>query len=94
MDIVIRTFDGCPHADLAETRLREALGDVSIRREMVDDPEEAERLEFRGSPTILVDGRDLFGDPADPVGLSCRLYRTEDGLEGSPSVAQLREVLR
>lgn len=93
MEIVIRTFEGCPHADLAETRIREALGDASVHREMVVDPEDAQRLEFRGSPTILVDGRDLFGDPADPVGLSCRLYRTEDGLDGSPSVAQLREVL-
>ncbi len=40
-------------------------------------------MQFRGSPTVLVDGWDPFLDPASPVGLSCRVYRTEDGVTGA-----------
>jgi hypothetical protein len=40
------------------------------------------------SPTILVDGRDPWAETSDGFGLSCRIYRTEAGLEGSPSLAQ------
>jgi hypothetical protein len=61
--------------------------------ERVATPEDAERLRFRGSPTILIDGRDPFANEAAPFGLSCRVYRTERGLEGSPSLEQLREAL-
>ena len=48
---------------------------------------------MHGSPTLLVDGRDPWADAEAPVGLACRIYRTEAGAEGSPSVAQLAEVL-
>ncbi|WP_040493594.1 hypothetical protein, partial [Ilumatobacter nonamiensis] len=62
-------------------------------RRIVDTPEEAERTRFRGSPSILVDGVDPFTDADAPVGLSCRMYQTPDGLAGSPTLDQLREVL-
>ncbi len=57
-------------------------------------PEEAEAAQFRGSPTVLVNGRDPFLDHERPVGLSCRVYRTPDGLSGSPTVEQLVEALQ
>jgi hypothetical protein len=53
----------------------------------------AERVGFRGSPTILIDGRDPFATGAEPIGMSCRVFRTEDGAQGAPTEAQLREVL-
>jgi hypothetical protein len=59
----------------------------------VNTVEQAERWRFRGSPSVLVDGTDPFAEPDSPVGLSCRLYRTPDGVAGSPSVSQLVEVL-
>jgi hypothetical protein len=50
---------------------------------------------FRGSPTVLVDGRDPFLDRDSPVGrLACRVDRTEDGLAGAPTVDQLVAALR
>jgi hypothetical protein len=97
--ITVLYFDGCPNWQIADGRLHEALdtagltGHVEINYQMVDTPEEAERLGFRGSPTILVDGRDPWSDSGGPVGLSCRIYRTEAGAEGSPSVQQLAEAL-
>ena len=37
-------------------------------------------------------GVDPFVEASAPVGFACRVYRTEAGLEGAPSVTQLREV--
>jgi len=53
----------------------------------------AERAECRGSPTILIDGRDPFATGAEPIGMSCRVFRTEDGPQGPPTEAQPRLVL-
>ena len=55
--------------------------------------EEADRVGFRGSPSVLIDGTDPFSDPDAPVGLSCRVYSTPDGLAGSPTLEQLRTAL-
>ena len=54
---------------------------------------DAEALGFSGSPTILVDGIDLFRQPDALVGLSCRLYRTAQGPTGAPSIEQLTTAL-
>ena len=97
--MTLRFLDGCPHWQTADARLREALdltghADVSVIHELVETPEDAERLGFIGSPTVLVDGSDPFAVPGSPVGLACRLYVTPGGLAGSPTVDQLREVVR
>jgi hypothetical protein len=98
VDIKLRYFDGCPNWRIAAERLGEALGetdrpDQQVVLEEVVTPEEAETLRFQGSPTILIDGEDPFADGAALFGLSCRVYRTERGLEGSPSVEQVRQAL-
>ena len=92
-------FDGCPNWQEADERLREALAragrdDVRVERHLVATHEEAVSAGFRGSPTVLVNGWDPFADPDAPVGLSCRMYRTENGLAGSPTIEQLLTVLR
>ena len=96
MDIVIRYFDGCPHWATARERLEEALLaeglSAGIHLETVSSPEQAERVKFKGSPTILIDGRDPFPGE-DGWGFTCRVYETEAGAEGSPSVAQIRGIL-
>jgi hypothetical protein len=68
--------------------------DLVIERERVESAERAQEMDFRGSPTVLIDGADPFLDRSAPVGLSCRLYRTDGVTEGAPSLAQLRAVLR
>lgn len=94
VDVTFLYFDSCPNWKLANTALAEAatLEDrtLAINYQLVDTFEAAEALEFRGSPTILVDGVDPFADRDAPVGLSCRVYRTETG---APSVEQLREAI-
>lgn len=95
--ITLRYFDGCPNWKVARARLAEALvriGDArTVSLESVETALEADELGFRGSPTILIDGKDPF-DAVGSTGLSCRVYRTEAGLEGAPSVDQLIAVMK
>lgn len=99
MEVRLRYFEGCPHWRTMYYRLRAALraermpGSEPIL-ESVDTRDDAERLRFLGSPTLLVDGRDPFDDGLSIASLTCRAYKTPGGLEGSPTMEQLREVLR
>ncbi|MFQ5967049.1 MAG: thioredoxin family protein [Acidimicrobiia bacterium] len=94
MDVTLQYFNGCANWKIAQSRLRQILGDDwEIHYQLVESFEDAERLGFRGSPTVLVDGRDPFADESAPIGFACRVYRTESGSEGTPSIDQLREAL-
>ena len=42
-----------------------------ILNQLIQTHEQAESLGFRGSPTILIEGRDPFAAQAPPVGLAC-----------------------
>ncbi len=91
-------FEDCPHWRTADSRLKEALigagaDPVRVVYQQVTTAEDAEASGFGGSPTILVDGADPFARPDDPMGLSCRLYRSAAGSEPAPTVEQLRAVL-
>lgn len=96
MDIALLYFDDCPNWRVADERLAAIAAeraDLKVTRHLVDTLEEAERVGFHGSPSILVDGVDVFAEPDAGVGLSCRVYRTPDGLAGAPTVEQLRAAL-
>lgn len=98
MTITIQYFAGCPHWKLADERVRRVLrdlarSDVKLEYELIDSPEAADRAHFRGSPTILIDGRDPFAGQDQQFGLSCRVYETEAGAQGAPTEAQLERLL-
>jgi hypothetical protein len=95
LDVTLLYFDGCPSWELADQRLDELAGelDLVVTRQKVETPEAAEQWSFRGSPTILVDGHDVFAVGDEPVGLSCRIYETPDGPAGAPTLQQLRQVV-
>ena len=95
-EITLQYFDGCSNWQVARERLSEALGIVGLttlqpQLQRVETPEEAERVGFQGSPTILIDGRDAFAHQPGPGGLACRLY---DRPGGSPSVEQLVDAMK
>jgi hypothetical protein len=97
MDLRLLYFDGCPHWRVAEQRLRSALAsaglDDQVEHVLVETPEDAERLGFLGSPTILIDGHDPFARGDELPAMACRVFSTPNGLEGSPTVEQLADVL-
>ena len=68
MDIELQYFEGCPSWRVADERLATLATerpDLTVTHRLVESLEEAERLGFRGSPTILVEGVDLSrrGEP-------------------------------
>ncbi len=98
MELTLQYFDGCPNWKIAERRLATLIQqqglEVEIRYQLIDSPEAAAEHGFRGSPTILVNGSDPFAAPDAPVGLSCRVYPTDDGPAGSPTLQQLAEAMQ
>lgn len=91
----LQYIDGCPHGRVAGEHLAalaEELG-FALVHQRITTPHEARRLGFRGSPTILVDGRDPFARGDEPTGLACRVFATPDGAAGSPTIEQLRSAL-
>ena len=94
----------CPSHEEGAELLRAALAaedlDVPVVAIEVTSEEDAQRLQFIGSPTFRVGGRDLDTRPV-PTGaaglyaLTCRAYRREDGrISPLPTLAWLRQALR
>jgi hypothetical protein len=93
--IEFRYWEGCPShpeaMELLEQVLRERAIDAEVEVREVTSREQAEALRFPGSPTILVDGRDVDPEGANArPALNCRIYRLPDG---SPSPVPSREQL-
>ena len=65
---------------------------VTLQYQLIESPEMAARVGFHGSPTLLIDGVDPFVTGDEPVGMTCRVFRTEDGVQGAPTEAQLRRI--
>jgi len=88
-------FEDCPNWRTANNHLQRLATklDFVVQHRVIASADEADALEFRGSPTILVDGRDPFAMGNEPIGLSCRIYQTDDGTAGSPTLAQLGVAL-
>ena len=59
------------------------------------DPETAQKLRFLGSPTVRIAGQDVEPGAAarTDFALSCRLYRTDAGLQGQPDERWVRAAL-
>lgn len=77
MDITVLYTEDCPSLEPLMAELHDLVrgrSDVTVTTTLVRSDDEASRLEFHGSPTILVDGSDPFPAPREPVGLSCRTY--------------------
>lgn len=98
MHVSLLYFDGCPNHEPTLTLLQRLLADAGWDGELelvnVDSQERAEEMGFRGSPTVLINGIDPFLDADAPVGLSCRIYATDEGYRGTPPEIELRAAIR
>ena len=91
----------CPHVDQARAAIRDALEAFGVpcechewERNSGSTPAELRGL---GSPSVLIDGRDVGGEeaPSPTPWNSCRIYRDESGhLSGAPSMQVILDALR
>lgn len=87
----------CPNVEAAREQLRRALAQAGQATQWEEwersDPAAPAYARRYGSPTILVDGRDVAGGPPTDANC-CRLYRTGEGrLQGIPSVKAIASAL-
>lgn len=94
--ITFQYFDGCPNAqttldNLLSVRKELGIPESSIEVVEVPDPAQAEEQEFQGSPTILVDGRDITtGEIPSGFNFTCRVY----SFDGQSTGVIPREFIR
>ena len=99
MKIVELIIDrGCPNVEAARAELRRALSDLELPLRWQEwDRESAEAPSYAreyGSPTVLVDGRDVVGDGTEADANCCRVYLGGDGrIRGAPSAEEIRDAL-
>jgi hypothetical protein len=98
MKIQLLFFDGCPSWQIGLENMKNALQmeqlDYSIDLLKVEDDSEAARLKFLGSPSFRVNGQDLWPEERDTYAVSCRVYKTSEGMIGWPTEEMLRERLK
>jgi len=99
MDVTLLHIEECPNWEETGERLKRALaatghGDRPVDLVLLNTPEEAGRYPFAGSPTILIDGVDLFPGAETTTSVSCRVYHTGTRFAGSPTEQQMVEALR
>lgn len=98
MRVEILHIDDCPNWGEAGRRTTAALKEtghehVTVTFRRLQTSEDASQAPFAGSPTILVDGADLFPTAVRIMDLACRVYSTPDGLAGLPTTDQLVNAL-
>lgn len=98
MDIEILYVADCPNLAQARQHVDAALTTAgmaaTVSETEVVDAATAARVGMRGSPTVVIDGRDAVDSDAATGSLSCRLYASGGAMQGAPSVEQLVVALR
>jgi hypothetical protein len=89
----------CPHIGAARAQLLRAFAESGMpprwQEWRADDPGAPAHARGAGSPSILIDGRDVSGaGPAASEAASCRIYRDADGrTAGVPPLAAITAAL-
>ena len=99
--IEILYTERCRFLPLAVERVRQALSlredqtDVEVRLILVESFADAVVRQFRGSPTVRIDARDVEtrAGAVAPIGLLARGYVIDSRIERAPSVASIRRAL-
>jgi hypothetical protein len=96
MRIELVVVPDCPHEAAAAVLLSRALDDIGLGSQsfetiVIANPSRAEELHFLGSPTFMVEGRDLFDEPGRSAAVACRIY---PGGQPLPGLRELRRALK
>ena len=88
--IEIQYINKCPNSYEMIKRVRDAVQQLDIEIDFINvrvrTTEQAQRIKFRGSPTVLINGTDLENLPESDSGyLTCRYYKN-----GLPSIESIK----
>lgn len=95
MKIELLYFEGCPGSTKVLGILERVIAEEGLAAEISPVTPGPEGWSgFPGSPTILVDGEDLFpAERHDGRAATCRIYATPEGPKSQPTAAMVREAL-
>lgn len=90
ISLQIQHFHGCPNSAEMINRVKEAINGIEDKIEyqeiLIETNELAEKVKFRGSPTVLINGEDFEGrEEPKAASLNCRIYQN-----GLPSVEDIK----
>lgn len=98
MEIELLYFEDCPSWKTMLENVKSILAEEGLNQAVdllkVESNEEAELRKFTGSPTLRINGNDLFPPGHKQYALGCRLYQTPDGLRNLPTVEMLRDRVK
>jgi hypothetical protein len=97
MDIELLYFDGCPSWQSALENLKVAIAEEKLNSKInlvkIDNPEQAVKQRYLGSPSIRIGNTDLWPEEREDYFLGCRVYPTPEGLRGWPTVEMIQQKL-
>jgi len=99
LKIELLYFDGCPSWEKGLENLKSALkaeniNDADIQLVLIANQKDVIDEKFLGSPSFRINDQDLWPEERKSYHLGCRVYQTENGLKGFPTVDMLRERIR
>jgi len=85
MKIEVISIPGCPNHQPTLDRVKallisEEVAEEDVREILIDNKSDAQALEFFGSPTVRVNGKDVEPVTALRPSLSCRIYADGTGI--------------
>ncbi len=93
MKVELIYFDGCPNAAPARDNLEKAIAAAGCGCQITEwkqgDENAPDYIRQYGSPTILIDGKDIAGAGNSGSSTSCRVYEG-----GVPSVETIQAALK
>lgn len=96
MNIEVLGFEGCPNTPRTKANVEKAAASLGLAAKVVYVDQmilpESDRRRAWPAPTVLVNGRDLFGmsaPPADSAAMGCRLYTG-----GAPGEREIADALK
>ena len=89
MNVSLLYLDGCTNWEQTLADVREVLAEYRVDADVelirVSSQQQAEEMEFLGSPTVRVEGMDVEPDILESgFNLECRVYWVEDDPVGRP----------
>lgn len=95
INLELQYLDGCPNAAEFINRIKQiresgGIDNYNYKEILVSSNEMAKEIKFRGSPTLLINGKDLEEmNPPENPGLNCRVYP-----KGLPDIDEIKNKIK